>query len=250
MKIKFLGTGHGIPDADRFCSATMIEVGDAIYIIDAGAPLLETLLKAGKDPQKVRAIFITHTHADHIGGLYGYLSAANWFYKKAAPTVYMPDRKEWDLLSQLIAYVGDRPVDESRIRWSGVREGLFYEDENIRIFASSTQHLQQVGRPSYSFLVEAEEKKIVFSGDLSQWLEEADYPAAAMEQETDMVICEFAHFTPEQIEPYMEKTRTKQFWFNHVGLSKKFDRFEAMRLLGEKMPYPVFAARDGDEITM
>ena len=65
-----------------------------------------------------------------------------------------------------------------------------------------------------------------------------------------MVICEFAHFTPEQIAEYMKKTRTKQFWFNHVGLSKKFDRFEAMKELAAKMPYPVLVACDGDEIVL
>lgn len=250
MKVSFLGTGHGIPDADRFCSCTMIEVNESIYVIDAGAPLLDVLLRAGKDPEKVRGIFITHTHADHIGGLYGYLASINWFYKKASVDVFMPGKKECDLLSQLIEYVGDRPLDTNRVRWELVQEGIFYEDENVRISAAPTQHLKQVNRSSYSFLVEAEGKKIVFTGDISQWLEAGDYPAAALEQETDMVVCEFAHFTQEQIERYMYKTKTKQFWFNHVGLSKKFNRFEAMKRLDEVMPYPVLVACDGDEIIL
>ena len=248
MKIKFLGTGHGIPASDRFCSCTMIEINDAIYVIDAGAPLLDTLLRAGKDPEAVKAIFVTHTHSDHVAGLYGYLSTVNWFYKKASLDVFLPDRKECELFTQLIEYVGDRPVDKKRIRWATVAEGKFYEDENIRIWAAPTAHLKGVGRPSYSFLVEAEGKKIVFTGDISQWLEAADYPVVAMEQDNDVVICEFAHFTPEQIEGYMKKTRTSQFWFNHVGLSKKFDRFEAIQTLAQSVPYPVLAAKDGDEI--
>lgn len=250
MKIKFLGTGHGIPAADRYCSCTMIEVNGAIYVIDAGAPLLDVLLRAGENPEAVKGIFITHSHADHIAGLYGYLSTINWFYKKASVKVVMPAQKECDLLSELIEYAGDRPVDEDRICWGIVQKGLFYEDENIKITAAPTAHLKKVGRPSYSFLVEAERKKVVFTGDISQWIEDADYPIAATSQETDMVICEFAHFTPEQIERYMKETKTKQFWFNHVGLSKKFDRFEAMKELGEKVPYPVIVACDGDEIEL
>lgn len=250
MKIKFLGTGHGVPAADRFCSCAMIEVNDAIYVIDAGAPLLDALLRAGKDPQKVKGIFITHAHADHIAGLYGYLSTVNWFYQSASLCVFTPARREWELLSDLIEYVGDRPIDKNRISWDLVQNGLFYEDGNIRIWAEPTAHLKKVGRPSYSFMVEAEGKKVIFSGDVSQWLEEADYPAAAMEQKTDAVICEFAHFTPEQIEGYMEKTKTKQFWFNHVGLSKKFDHCEAIKQLAERVSYPVLTACDGDEIIL
>ena len=131
------------------------------------------------------------------------------------------------------------------MKWN---DTMFYEDENIKITAFPTAHLKKLGRPSYGYCVEAEGKKVVFTGDLSQWLEEDDYPKAATSQETDMVICEFAHFTPEQIEVYMAKTKTKQFWFNHVGLSKKFDRFEAIREMEKKFSYPVHIACDGDEI--
>ena len=41
MNITFLGTSHGVPSAERYCSCTMIEVGGATYFIDCGAPLTE-----------------------------------------------------------------------------------------------------------------------------------------------------------------------------------------------------------------
>ena len=250
MRIKFLGTSHGIPSADRFCSSTMIEVNGAIYVIDAGGPLLDMLLKAGKKPEDVKGIFITHNHADHMAGLYGFLDAVNWYYKKASVKVFIPEQKVCDLLYQLLVFVGDCPVDESRICWGIVQEGVVYADENIQITAYSNAHMKKSGRPAYSYCVETEGKKIVFTGDVSQWLEQADYPVVATSQETEVVICEFAHFTPEQIEEYMEKTKTKQFWFNHVGLSKNFDRFEAIKEMGKKFPFLVFAACDGDEIEL
>lgn len=250
MKIRFLGTSHGLPEMNRFCSSTMIEVNNAVYVIDAGGPLLDMLMRAGKTPVDVRGIFITHNHADHMAGLYGFLDTVNWYYKAAVMKVFIPEQKVCDLLSELLTFVGDRPVDDSRICWEIVQEGVVYEDENIKITASPTAHLKKFNRPSYSYCVEAEGKRVVFTGDISQWIEAEDYPAVATTQETDMVICEFAHFTPEQIEKYMAMTKTKQFWFNHVGLSKKFDRFEAIREMEEKFSYPIFAAHDGDEIEL
>ncbi len=250
MKIRFLGTGHGVATAERSCSSTMLEVNGAVYVIDAGGPLLELLLKAGKTPVDVKAVFITHNHADHMAGLYGFLDVVNWYYKKAILKVFTPEQRVGEILSDLLSFVGDRPVDEDRIGWNTVKEGMFYEDENIKITAYPTAHLKKFGRPAYSFLVEAEGKKIVFSGDISQWLEEGDYPVVAMTDETDLMVCEFAHFTPEQVEEYMKKTKTKQFWFNHVGNSKNIDRFEAIRQMEGKYQYPVYAAQDGDEIEL
>ena len=250
MKIRFLGTSHGIPTADRFCSSTMIEVNGAVYVIDAGGPLLDMLLRAGKTLTDVKGVFITHAHADHMAGLYGFLDTVNWYYKQASMKIFMPEQKACDLLTDLLEFVGNRKVDENRICWELVEEGMFYKDENIKITAYLTAHLKKFGRPSFAYLVEAEGKKVVFTGDMSQWFEEDDYPKAATLQETDVVICEFAHFTAEQIESYMEKTKTKQFWFNHIGLSKNFDRFVAIKGMEKKFSYPVYIACDGDEIEL
>ena len=48
MKITFLGTSHGVPAKDRFCSGYMIEAGDATYLVDAGAPVADLVLRHGK----------------------------------------------------------------------------------------------------------------------------------------------------------------------------------------------------------
>lgn len=33
MKITFIGTSHGVPAADRFCSCAMIEVGESYILL-------------------------------------------------------------------------------------------------------------------------------------------------------------------------------------------------------------------------
>ena len=60
MKITFIGTSHGVPAADRYCSCTMIESGNSVYFIDGGAPMIDELLRHGRHPDEVRAVS-THT---------------------------------------------------------------------------------------------------------------------------------------------------------------------------------------------
>ena len=62
MKITFLGTSHGVPAANRFCSSYMIEAGNAVYLVDAGAPVADLVLRQGREITDVRAIFTTHIH--------------------------------------------------------------------------------------------------------------------------------------------------------------------------------------------
>ena len=54
MKVTFLGTSDGVPRPGHFCTSTMIEVGSAIYLIDAGAPVIDLLLKLGKNPNNIK----------------------------------------------------------------------------------------------------------------------------------------------------------------------------------------------------
>ena len=54
---------------------------------------------------------------------------------------------------------------------------------------------------------EAEGKKVLFTGDLSDQLSYQDFPCIALEESTDVIISEFAHFRYIQMEPYLEKCK-------------------------------------------
>ena len=78
MKLTFLGTGHGIGTAERACSAMLIETNGALYLIDGGVDLGVRIRQSGYNPNCVKAIFTTHAHSDHIGGLYQFIDLFNW----------------------------------------------------------------------------------------------------------------------------------------------------------------------------
>lgn len=244
MKITFLGTSHGVPSAERFCTSLMVEVREKIYLLDAGAPISDLLRRKERALEAVRAIFITHGHGDHIGGLPGFLSLSNWHDKQVRVKTYLPDPK---LLQEVPAYIEAtdlKPLDQERLPLYLAKEGVVYEDEAIRVSYIKTAHLPY----SYAILVEGEGKKFLFTGDLSHGLAKDDFPKIAMEQPLDVIVCEMAHFGAEEIQPYLEKIDVKQFWFTHVNHVETGEKFDAIRKMQGKYPYPVYIAKDNDEI--
>ena len=72
---------------------------------------------------------------------------------------------------------------------------------------------------SYSFYIEAEGKKFVFSGDL--WRDMPDYPKVITEREDDLdfLVLEAAHTDfakPETLE-LVKKSKVKKIFINHRG---------------------------------
>ena len=62
MKIKFLGTSHGVPLPERHYQSILIETDNGDYLFDAGAPVMECWIKEGYDLTKLKSVFVTHVH--------------------------------------------------------------------------------------------------------------------------------------------------------------------------------------------
>jgi ribonuclease Z len=75
IEVVFLGTGSAAPINERHLSGTaVIRQGD-IFLFDCGEGTQMQFRKAGLRPGKLRHIFITHLHGDHLFGLPGLLTS-------------------------------------------------------------------------------------------------------------------------------------------------------------------------------
>ena len=111
MKITFLGTSHGRPEADRYCSSTMLETerGD-IYLVDAGAPVIDQFYRLGKNVEKLKGVFITHIHCDHLDGIFSLLTHIATRWQNLELTIVIPSVEVVTHIKRYVEIVAKKPV--------------------------------------------------------------------------------------------------------------------------------------------
>jgi ribonuclease BN (tRNA processing enzyme) len=242
MKLIFIGTSHGVPEADRRCSSCIVEVNGSCYLVDMGTQVVEDLRKRGIGLDCVRLAICTHPHGDHTDGLISFADLVNWYFKTADPLILLPDSR---LIAPLRAWIeattNGQPLREG-LRIGTFGEGVAYEDENLRITAIRTKHCEN----AFAFLMEAGDKKVLFTGDLCR--PSVDFPQIAFETELDLLVCETAHFSPDDCIPFFDKTKARRILHTHVNDKRWADALS--RQMSKPHPYAYGVAYDGMEVTI
>ena len=119
---------------------------------------------------------------------------------------------------------------------------ILLPDERLRLTAIPTQHCEN----SYAFLIEAEGKRILFTGDLCH--PAVDFPQIAFETELDLLVCELAHFSPADCVTAFDKTKAKRVLHTHINDNRWAAALHEQ--LNKPHPYVYGAAFDGLELTL
>lgn len=191
-----LGTGGGpVPRVRRSAPANMLQVGDKVYLIDAGSGVAPALVAAGIRPGEVKTIFLTHLHYDHVGGLAD-LIAYDWLTRSSVPIlIYGPPttgrfvdavvdflRIPLGIFAVQIPPTGPvaAGIDAHDLDTSGQK--TIYQDDRVRVSAVENSHYATMpthGRPpgaarSFAYRFDTPGRSFVFTGDTG--------PSAAVEQ--------------------------------------------------------------------
>lgn len=223
MKLYFLGTCAGTePMPDRKHSSFALESDGKLYWFDAGEGCSYTAHNLGLDLLNVHKIVISHPHMDHVGGLGNLL----WnirklhFVKNQLPStmdidVYIPSLETWEGVMLIlrnsegnfeIPY--QHPVHETH-------EGVLFDDGAVKVTAVHNNHLPPRDGKwiSYSFLIECEGKRIVYSGDVKSY---SDLDPVIGEG-CDGLIVETGHFHIADTYAYTKGKHIGKVYFTHNG---------------------------------
>jgi ribonuclease Z len=90
MEIVFLGTGSALPTKERMLSSMILNREGENYLFDCGEASQFQMMNAGVKPFKIKNIFITHLHGDHIYGLPGLISSMSLLKRTEPLTIFSP----------------------------------------------------------------------------------------------------------------------------------------------------------------
>ena len=254
MKLHFLGTGAGTePIKGSYHQSMAIESGDSVYFFDAGEGCSRRAHLGGIDLLKTKAVFISHTHMDHVGGLGNLL----WQMRKihsnlkfegdvCSKNVYIPNLETFNAYMTILKNTEGGFNTKFEVLGNEYQKGEVYSDSRIRVEAFPNLHMGQNPVRSFSFRIVCESKTIVYSGDLTS-LAELD---EAMKDGCDLLICETGHFYVDEVCDYACRMQAKGLCFTHNGREILKNRTHNEFVVKNRFGSGAFIAYDGLKINL
>ena len=217
-RLLLLGTAGG-PGAmpDRAGIASIIKVGNDLFLIDAGDGVTRQLALAGLREVDIDKVFLTHLHDDHTVGLPA-LASFSYTLRGKPMTIFGPPDTE-KLVRGLLSFLQPNadirgqerrlPDPATRVIGRNVLTGVVWSDSRVRVIAAENSHFHLApggtgsSYRSYAYRFETPGRTIVFTGDsgpsdaVAALAKGADILVSEMVSEADLAS------VPREIVPHM-----------------------------------------------
>ena len=141
FEITMLGTGCMVPTKDRNVQGIFVDFKGEGMLFDCGEGSQRQMNIAGLNRNRVRKIFISHWHGDHVGGLIGLLQTISNSENPQKVTIFGPKdtRARLDHLMHAISYESTRlSLDVFELNPKGVEK--VFENEDYYVEAAYLDH--------------------------------------------------------------------------------------------------------------
>lgn len=205
MKLYIFGSCSGTePRPERHHTAMAFEINRRLYWFDAGENCSYTAHLMGVDLLSVTDIFISHPHMDHVGGLGNLL----WNIRKlttttASPTrygdvtVHVPVMETFDGIISVLRNTEGGYACSHKTIGKKITDGTLLKNDDIEVRAFHNLHMpaNADGWQSFSFTIEAEGKRMIYSGDLKR----LDDIKELLCEGCDLLLMETGHHKAEDV---------------------------------------------------
>lgn len=257
FSLKCLGVGDGWPCADRNHSSFLYRFGKVTFLIDCGESISRSYKATGLDYDTIDRIFLSHLHCDHIGGFF-MLMQGFWLEQRQKDLpVHLPADGIQPIRQMLDAACIFDELFAFRLLFEPLELGKPLVTHNVRVTPYPSSHLNSLRDAfqkkypqkfaAFCFLLESDQLRIGHSADIGAPEDLAPLVAKPL----DLLVCELAHFKPEELFQFLKGKPVKRLVFVHMG-RRCWENLEEVRALANRMlPDMQFTfAHDGEEITL
>lgn len=221
-RITVLGSSSGMPSPSRFCSSIFFQTEKFNFLLDCGEGTSFSLLRNKIDPELIDAIFVSHAHTDHLGGLFLLIQMMHLLKRRIPLNVYLPEEAVSGVRNFLDTCYLFTDKLSLKVSLLPVKHNFELIEKELGIKAHLNRHLM-VNREminelkvpnkmqSFCFILNLYGKKIVYSGDI----ESADDLNNIIE-DADLLITECFHPKLEKLIPLLTERRVKSTVFTHI----------------------------------
>jgi ribonuclease BN (tRNA processing enzyme) len=242
LNLKCFGVGDGTAGTERFLSSFLYQFRETSLILDCGEPLSRSFKAAGFSYDVFDHIFISHLHSDHFGGFFMFLQSL-WLQGRTRPlTVHLPADGIAPVRQMLNAsYLFDELMPFP-LAFEPHTAGKSVAAGPMRVTPFKTTHLANLKQrysdrypgnyEAFCFLMESAGLRIGHSADIGSPRD----LEPLLEHPLDLLVCELAHFTPDELFASLRGRKVRTLAFVHLASEYWADREGLLQQARRKLP--------------
>jgi ribonuclease Z len=135
IRVVILGSSASIPTPERNLSAVGIRYFGNVYLFDCGEGTQRQMMKYQLSYAKIKMIFITHLHLDHLAGIVGLMQTLKMIERKESLFIFGPTGTQKYLSS--ILKITNYPFE---VIIKDIGDKFYLEEDDFKITAFSVEH--------------------------------------------------------------------------------------------------------------